>query len=105
MGLTYGFNLTSSAGPFESNMLIKLRTIARNGVGYGAYSAVTTIHADSIPLRMNSPIEVKTDFNMIWISWTPILAWSDTGGDSIVYYQVEFLEKPCYANDFDDCTG
>ena len=58
LGLTFGFNLTSNTGPFQSNMLIKLRTLARNGVGYGAYSTVTTIHADSVPLRMNTPVEV-----------------------------------------------
>ena len=28
-----------------------------NGVGYGAYSSVLTINADSVPLRMNTPIE------------------------------------------------
>ncbi len=76
-----------------------------NGVGYGAYSSVLTINADSVPLRMNTPIEKQTDYNSIFIGWTPISDWSDTGGDNIIYYQLQFLNKPCYLNDIDSCAG
>jgi len=78
-------------------MTIKLRAIARNGVGYGAYSEVHTINADSVPLRVNPPVQDQVDYNQILLSWTPISDWADTGGDTITYYQVQFNNISCYA--------
>jgi len=57
MGLIYKFNHTSSV-PFASGLTISYRLIARNGVGYGAYSDLKVINADTVPLRMNAPTEV-----------------------------------------------
>jgi hypothetical protein len=54
---------------------------------------------------MNSPVEVMTEYNEIVMTWAPIEAWADTGGDNIIYYEVQFFEKPCYENDVDDCAG
>ena len=85
MGLIYTFNHTSSE-PFKSGITISYRLIALNGVGYGAYSELKLIDADTVPLRMNAPTEVSTDYNQIQIRWDPISDWSDTGGDDINYY-------------------
>lgn len=54
-GLTYSYNLTSTT-PFPSGQTIKLRGFAKNGVGVGVYSAVTTVICDSVPQFMNAPI-------------------------------------------------
>jgi len=105
MGLTNLFTLQSPNQPFASGCAIKFRVQARNGVGYGIYSEVLTIYADSIPLRMNPPIEVEVKYNEISMRWDPISDWADTGGDDIIYYKVEFLKKPCYDGDITDCTG
>jgi hypothetical protein len=86
-------------------MTIKLRTIAKNGVGFGAYSSVTTINADSVPLIMNAPLELQVDYNAIYFNWSAISQWSETGGDDIIYYKVEFLYLPCYDGDLLNCTG
>jgi len=45
VGLTYSFNLTSSV-PFVSGLTINLRGFAKNGVGVGVYSAITTVTCD-----------------------------------------------------------
>ena len=86
-GLHYSYNLTSKL-PYASAMTIHFRLIARNGVGFGAYSKSLQITADSVPLRMNSPMSARTDYNLISLSWIPISSWADTGGDNVVYYQV-----------------
>lgn len=52
LGLILSFNLTSTS-PFGSAVTFKFRTYAKNGVGYGAYSDVTQIVTDSVPLFMN----------------------------------------------------
>jgi len=99
------FNHTSLTKPFTSNCTIKFRAYAKNGVGFGEYSAVHTIKADSIPIRMNSPVMVNVDYNEISIKWNEIKDWSDTGGDDIQYYKVEFFNKTCYLGDTIDCTN
>jgi len=67
---------------------MNFRLIARNGVGFGAYSAPLALHTDSVPLRMNAPQPLDVDYNSIKLSWNPISDWEDTGGDAINYYQV-----------------
>ena len=54
---------------------------------------------------MNPPIAVDVKYNEISMRWDPISDWADTGGDDIIYYKVEFLKKPCYDGDTQDCTG
>jgi hypothetical protein len=63
MGMINQFFLKSPDKPFASGCTINLRTYARNGVGYGAYSDVLTIIADKVPQRMNPPIEVDVKYN------------------------------------------
>ena len=43
LGKILTFNLTSLDKPFASGCTIKLRAYAKNGVGFGEYSAVHTI--------------------------------------------------------------
>ena len=48
---------------------------------------------------------VNVDYNEISIKWDEIKDWSDTGGDDIQYYKVEFYNKTCYSGDSIDCTN
>jgi len=61
----------------------------------GVPSSVLTVQADSVPLFMNIP---KIDYtgnkiNPTWIgvTWDGISDWSETGGDDVIYYQLEWL--------------
>ena len=49
------FNHTSLDKPFDNGCMIRYRLYAKNGVGFGAYSDILTIKADSVPLFMNIP--------------------------------------------------
>ena len=82
--------------PFENGGIIRYRLYAKNGVGFGLYSDVLTIKADSVPLFMNIP-EVNylaNDINPNWIrvTWKPLISteWDKTGGDPAVYYGLEW---------------
>jgi hypothetical protein len=96
MGLILQYNLTQLDRPFTSGATIKFRGYAKNGVGFGLYSDVLVISADKVPQFMPAPQMVQVDYNEISIMWNQITDWQDTGGDDIQYYQVEFLDKPCY---------
>jgi hypothetical protein len=96
MGMIFTYTLTSPDAPFPSGMTIQFRAYAKNGVGFGLYSDILTINADTVPLRMNAPVEVSVEYNSIQFKWSSISDWSDTGGDDIIYYKVEFLKKECY---------
>lgn len=88
------FNLTTSKPPFCNGCEIKLRAYAKNGVGFGIYSDVTVITADSVPLFMSEPqIDYSANHinpTWIYITWPPIMGDNETGGDSAVYYGLEW---------------
>ena len=54
---------------------------------------------------MNEPVMVNVDYDEISIKWAEIKEWSDTGGDDIQYYKVEFFNRTCYLTDTIPCTG
>lgn len=56
----------------------------------GACSAEVIATTDNVPQRLNTPTSTNVDFNSIGLTWAPITADADTGGDPIVYYLVEF---------------
>jgi len=74
--------------------VIKLRTYAKNGVGYGAYSEVTTVVADKVPQYMNAPLVdyESNHINPTWIfvTWSIIEGDENTGGDDVTYYGLEW---------------
>jgi hypothetical protein len=76
--------------------MISYRLYAKNGVGFGAYSEILTIKADSVPLYMNTPQVdyLANDINPHWIkvTWDPLISseWDKTGGDMAVYYGLEW---------------
>lgn len=93
-GMIFEFNLTTPKPPFCNGCLIKLRTYAMNGVGYGVYSQETVITADSVPLYM-SPPAVNYEANhinpgWIYITWLPIVGNEENGGDEAAYYGLEW---------------
>jgi hypothetical protein len=52
------------------------------------------VTADSIPLYMNTP---KVDYlanhinpNWIFLTWEGITLWEHTGGDDIIYYELQW---------------
>jgi hypothetical protein len=54
---------------------------------------------------MNEPVMVNLDYDEISIKWAEIKEWSDTGGDDIQFYKVEFFNRTCYLSDTVACTG
>jgi hypothetical protein len=68
----------------------KLRLIARNAWGWGAYSAETSIKAANAPLIMDTLVTSvsSTDGGFV-ITWTE----PDTYGDPITSYVIEIQDK------------
>lgn len=101
------YNLSSPDGlPFPSGMAMDFVLFAENGVGEGEYSpSYLTVIADEVPLHMVAPTTTSIDYNSIKLTWDPISDWADTGGDDIIYYKVEFLDKTCYLDDVNSCEG
>lgn len=91
MGQILSFNFTSAI-PFPSAVSLSFRTYAKNGVGYGAYSAILTVTTDSVPLFMNIPIIKPANINPTWIyvSWAGIIGDTQTGGDSASFYGLQW---------------
>ena len=96
IGKVLKFNHTSLDKPFDNGCIIQYRLYAKNGVGFGAYSEILSIKADSVPLYMNVP-EVNYDGNDINPHWIQITwealdssVWDKTGGDEAVYYGLEW---------------
>jgi len=60
----------------------------------GVPSEVLTINADSVPLYMNTPnvdyLGNKINPKWIELTWAGISDWEHTGGDNVVYYEVEW---------------
>ena len=71
-----------------NNEAVHYRLRARNVVGWGAYSTVTTVTCDRKPTRMNVPVIDTENVHPQWImvTWTPITALADTGRDPPTYY-------------------
>ncbi len=96
LGEVLQFNHTSLEKPFENGCIIRYRLYAKNGVGFGEYSEILTIKADSVPLFMNKPQVnyLANDINPNWIkiTWDSLISseWDKTGGDSAVYYGLEW---------------
>lgn len=80
MGIINSFNLTAPTPPFTSGCTIKLRTYAKNGVGYGIYSEITTIQADSVPLFMHEPqvnyLANHINPRWIYVTWQGITGYA-----------------------------
>lgn len=53
---------------------------------------------------MNTPTNTSIDYNAIALSWDPITDDADTGRDPVIYYLVQFYDRPCYATDAGDCS-
>jgi hypothetical protein len=71
---------------------------AKNGVGYGAVSTATPVLCDSVPRKMDTPMVSMIRFNRIDLYWNILTTDSDTGRDPILYYRIEFFDRPCYAS-------
>lgn len=72
---------------------MNFRTFAMNGVGYGAYSTVYPLKADSVPLIMNKPTcnsAINLTPNWIYLKWLGIAGDLKTGGDLPIYYGLEW---------------
>jgi hypothetical protein len=58
--------------------------------GISAYSAILSVPADMVPVRMNNPTLVGVTPNSISLSWTPISLATDTGGDDVIFYHLKW---------------
>ena len=74
-------------------------------MGFGAYSTEILVTTDNTPTRVNTPTNTQTDYNKIYLSWNPITSAVDTGGDPVIYYYVDFYDRPCYVDDSNDCAS
>ena len=85
---------TLSAGQvFPSGTTIKYRARGMNGVGFGVYSAICSVQADSVPLFMNAPNDfLLSDItpNSIKVIWNGISLDADTGRDTVTYYELSW---------------
>ena len=83
--------MRASIFPSGTNQRFKLR--AKNGVGYGAYSAEKIALADSVPLFMNAPdavIAADITPNRMRLTWTGISLDAQTGRDPVTYYELQW---------------
>jgi hypothetical protein len=78
-------------------MTIKYRLTAKNGVEYGAISTETPVLCDSVPKKMDTPMVSMIRFNRIDLYWTLLTTDYEIGRDPILYYRIEFFDRPCYA--------
>ena len=62
--------------------------------GISAYSAILSVPADMVPVRMNNPTLVGVTPNSISLSWTPISLATDTGGDDVIFYHLKWEATP-----------
>lgn len=93
MGLINSFNATAAPGSvFSSGSLIRFRTYAKNGVGFGDYSTILSVTADSVPTYMNTPVKNLAYIYPKWITifWAGIYTQAQTGGDPVTYYEVSY---------------
>ena len=65
---------------------------AKNNVDFGPFSTILPVACDSTPLFMNPPVITDANINPKWIyiTFTPTTLTSQNGGDSIIYYGVEW---------------
>jgi hypothetical protein len=77
---------------FPSGTSIKFRTYARNRVGYGEYSTTVTAISDKYPQYMNTPVATQVTPSSITLTWTELTLSSQTGGDAVTYYELEWEE-------------
>lgn len=88
-----------------SGMTIKYRLTAKNGVDYGAVSTETPVLCDAVPKKVDVPMASMIRYNYINIYWNLLTTDSDIGRDPILYYHLEFFDRPCYAaNSVVACT-
>jgi hypothetical protein len=88
-----------------SGMTIKYRLTAKNGVAYGAISTETPVLCDAVPKKMDVPMVSMIRYNYISIYWTLLTTDDKIGRDPILYYHLEFFDRPCYAaNSVVACT-
>lgn len=93
MGLINQFNITTET-PLPSGCTIKLRTYAKNGVGFGLYSEILSITSDFVPFFAYPP-SVDLANNMvnprwIYLTWQGIEGYLQTGGDDAIYYELSW---------------
>ena len=80
-----------------SGMTIEYRLRAKNGVGYSPFSTATPVLCDSVPRKMDTPMVSMIRFNRIDLYWNILTTDSDIGRDPILYYRIEFFDRPCYS--------
>jgi hypothetical protein len=92
------------ASIFPSGQTNHYRISAKNGVGYGAPCTPVAVLCDEVPTYMNAPTNSSVTYNSIKMDWVAITDSTQRGRDSIVYYSLEWFERPCYADSNVACT-
>jgi hypothetical protein len=77
---------------FPNGKKIYYRLRAKNGVGYGVWSAITEVLTDGTPGMMNTPNVASTDKtpSSLKVTWASITDCSLSGRDCPTYYGLEW---------------
>jgi hypothetical protein len=90
---SFTVNYLMSAYTYTRGTLFRAMVRAFNANGWGSYSNANLDGATikTTPTRMNTPVEdPSTSSSQIVITWSPITSTEDIGGDTIIYYSLEW---------------
>jgi hypothetical protein len=88
--MVFAFTHTVSTA-FASGVNIYYRLKAKNNVGVGSPSSSLEVTSDLVPQAMNTIKAESVTPTAITLSWAALLDPVKTGGDSISFYSVEWL--------------
>jgi hypothetical protein len=90
-GLITAYNHTPGV-IFPNGKTIYYKLRAKNNVDFGPFSTILSVTCDRTPVYMNPPVITAANINPMWIyiTFTPTILTNQTGGDSIIYYGVEW---------------
>ena len=63
-------------------------------MGFGEYSAAVTVLADKVPQFMNMPLATSITPSAITLQWTDLTLATHTGGDPVIFYELEWESSP-----------
>ncbi len=85
LSTTYSHKISTR---FFANIDFAYRLRAKNGVGYGVYSAETLVLTDNVPDPMAAPSLVIVRNNYVDLKWSEVLDFEASGRDPVLYYSV-----------------
>jgi hypothetical protein len=97
----YTHNMASIFPTGQTNFY---RVSAKNGAGYGSPCTPVAVLCDEVPIYMYAPTNSSVAYNQIKMDWTIFTDSTYIGRDPVIYYKLEWFERPCYSNSGIACT-